>query len=93
MGMRITKPSKIELERDRIVDIMSEVDPAEPEYGTMANNLLKISKASESTKQEIDPNVAITILANLVGIIFVLGYERFHVVSSKALGMVIRPRL
>lgn len=42
--------------------------------------------------QFISPDVALTVVANLVGIMIIVGHERAHVVTSKALNFVMKAK-
>ena len=49
---------------------------------------LKKSNASE----RVSPDTMWTVIGNLTGILLILNYERAHVVTSKAIGFVLKPR-
>lgn len=47
----------------------------------------------ESKKFKVSPDTVLMVSANLLGIILILGYEQAHVVTSKALGFVLKGRV
>jgi len=84
----------IDEEVERVVGIMKEVNPDQDSYGVMAGNLVKLSQArSENARRDIDPNVVMTVAANLVGILIILKYEKFDILTSKAISMIVKPRI
>lgn len=63
------------------------------EYAKMADNLTKLYKLREhDAPRRISPDTLATITANLAGIALIVGHERAHVVTSKALGFVLKLR-
>lgn len=80
-----------------IADVLSEMETVtadSDEYARMVDQLDKLCKMRTYKK---DPSVKLdTIVAvagNLAGIIVILGFERAHVITSKALGFVIKSRV
>ena len=88
------KKNVLDEEVERVVSVMKEVDPSNESYGVMAANLVKLSQArSENARREIDPNVVIGAVTNIVGILIILKYEKFDVLTSKAFNLIIKPRV
>lgn len=44
-------------------------------------------------KKGVDPNTKAVVLGNLLGILLILGYEKGNVITTKALGFIIRGRV
>lgn len=81
-------------ELERVVTVMKDLDPSEDRYGVMVANLIKLSQArTETFKREIDVNVVIGAVTNIVSILVILNYDQLHVVSSKAIGLLVKPRI
>jgi len=73
-------------------DVQS-LSPETPEYAKAMSNVGTLTKLKEQhSKRKVDPNVLVTAGANLTGILLILHYERIHVVTSKALGFVMKLR-
>lgn len=78
---------------DKIIDdLQSEMAGASgdsDEYAKMADQLVKLMelKANIGPKR-ISADTKATIIANLAGILIIVGHERTHIVTSKALGFV-----
>lgn len=66
----------------------------DPEYAVMTAQLEKLFKLKEieSPKWRVSPDTVALILGNLGGVILILGYEHAHVVSSKALGFLMKAK-
>lgn len=82
---------------DKIIDDLHkqmDVVPAEsPEYSQMVDQLVKLKKLeSETGRDKVSADVKVTVLANLLGILMIVGHERAHVVTSKALGFIMKLR-
>lgn len=51
-------------------------------------------KANQAKKKAlVSPDTIVLALCNLLGIVLILNFEKFDVVSSKALGFVSKPRI
>lgn len=63
------------------------------EYSKMADQLVKLYKLREhDAPRRVSPDTLALITGNLVGIAMIVGHERAHVVTSKALGFVMKLR-
>lgn len=68
---------------------LKDLDPASDEFAKITSQLQKLYALKPSPKERgISPDTLATVIANLAGIVLILGYERAHVVTSKALGFV-----
>lgn len=83
--------SGLEKAIDDLLRAMSVVDETSPEYPTMVDQLVKLHalKMNEN-RPRISPDTLATIIANLGGILIIVGHERAHIVTSKALGFIKR---
>lgn len=94
--MTTQKPSnKAGLEHaiERVLSEMDNETVDSDEYAKMVERLkaLHEMKTVES-KPRVSPETALTIGANLLGILMIVGHERTHIVTSKALGFVLKLR-
>ena len=94
--MRIAKRDKIsEMQREidiHICDLMKEAKTPEEVEGVI--ELLKKRNEMVATRPRlIKPDTIALIAANLLGIGLILSYEKLNVITSKALGFVIRGRV
>lgn len=78
-----------------ILSVLKELDLHETtseKYATLIERLSKLQKLKvEERPKRISPDNALIVAANLLGIWWMTRYERENVISSKALGFVIRP--
>lgn len=94
--MTTQKPNnKAGLEKaiDRVLTEMDNETTDSEQYAAMVNQLQKLHemKTTES-KPRVSPETALTVGANLLGILMIVGHERTHIVTSKALGFVLKLR-
>ena len=63
------------------------------EYGRMTDQLTKLyAIKNERNSRRVSPDTAVVVGANIAGILLILNHERLGIVTSKALGFVIRVR-
>ena len=91
---KFKKTDRFDDELDRLFKYMGNEHPASESYRTMIQNLDILCKARSYKKDRaVNPEVLIAVGGNILGIGMILGYERVHVVASKALGFVARPKI
>lgn len=87
MITRTPRP-KSELEKaiDSLLARMANSQEESEEYAQMADQLVKLYKLKEhDAPSRISKDTMVLVAGNLVGILIIVGYERAHVVTSKAL--------
>ena len=88
------KRSNLEKEIDRVLQEASYLDPHSKEYSEIAENVEKLYKAKSCEKsRNVSPDTIAVVAGNLLGIALILGYEQTHVITSKALGFVLKGRV
>lgn len=71
---------------DRIMLDMKTEDPDSEKFATAADQLVKLyALKNENRSRRVSPDTLATIVANLLGIGIIVGHERTHIVTSKAL--------
>lgn len=81
---------------DKVIDaVLSELDQLSPEseqYATVVNQLVKLHamKTHESPKS-VTPDALVSAVASILGILLITNYERVHVVTTRALGILPKP--
>ena len=97
MFNKITKKDKrtnLEKEIDSLLEAMYDVDASSDEYTKMSENLERLYRAKACERnREISPDTIALIAGNLLGIVLILGYEKANVITSKALGFVVKGRV
>lgn len=88
------KRTNLEKEIDSVLEVMENMRPEAEDYQIISANLERLYKAKSYEKaRAVSPDVIATIAGNLLGIGIILGYERAHVITTKALGFVIKGRV
>lgn len=97
MSLNKTSADKTGLEEaiDKVLLEMSSKASDSEEFSKMVDQLEKLHKMKIAEKPEsrVDINTLVAIGGNLAGIVAILGFERAHVVTSKALGFVLKSRV
>lgn len=88
-----TEPSHLENVIDIALSRMEELDPTSTEYAHIVDQLDKLYKMLPKKEPFVKPDVLIPVVGNLAGIMAILNYERVHLVTSKALGFVLKTRV
>jgi hypothetical protein len=71
---------------DRVMSDMKNEDPNSEKYTIMVDQLVKLyALKNENRSRRVSPDTLATIMANLLGIGIIVGHERTHIVTSKAL--------
>lgn len=72
---------------------LQNAEPGTDEFNNLLDNLNALNKI-KSTKDEnkLSADAVIAAVSSLLGILAVLNYERIHVVTSKAFGMIPKSR-
>ena len=90
---QLKKPSKLELENDRLKDLLADLDPLDKDYETIQKRIAindRLIDDSTPNRLSVDGNTILTVTANVVGILLILQHENLHAVSSKALGFIMK---
>lgn len=88
-GRKQSDPTSLEQEIERVIAIMSTHEPDSDEYAKMNKQLGTLHERALAEKPKpLDAATIATISANLAGILLIVGHERAHVITSKAVGFV-----
>ena len=84
---------KLQYAIDIVLEQMALVDSRSDEYAKMTEQLTKLYKLKEmETPKPVSADTLAIIAGNLAGIVLIIGHERAHIVTSKALGFVMKLR-
>lgn len=79
---------------EQISEEMRYEEPGTEKYSALAKQLDQLyTTKSKEDKPMFSPDVMLTVGGNLLGIALILSYERLNVITTKALGFVIRSRI
>lgn len=72
---------------------LQSIDHDSDEYDKLLSRMERVVAMQSSTKtNRVSPDTKVMVLGNLAGIAMIVGFERAHVVTSKALGFVMKLR-
>ena len=88
------KRSYLEVEIDNVLKTMLTMDPASEDYRVMTENLERLYKlkAVDANKKVSADTIAL-IAGNLLGLALIMWFEKTNVITTKALGFVLRGRV
>lgn len=85
----VNDTSNLDAAIDSLLEQMSTVDGDTESYANMADQLMKLHQMKDLKKSSrVSPDTLALIAGNLFGIAMIVGHERAHVVTSKAIGFV-----
>ena len=97
MFKKITKRDKrtnLEREIDAVIEEMSQYSRDSKEYSDIAVNLERLYKAKACDRdRRVTPDTIAIIAGNLLGIALIIWHEKADVITSKALGFVLKGRV
>lgn len=87
------EPTELDPVIGRLLELMANEDPNTEEYSKMTDQLIKLYKLkAETAPKRVSADTWALIVANLAGIILIIGHERANVITTKALAFVQRLR-
>lgn len=89
----LPEKSALEKEINRLLEDLSNLDAHSVEYNATSDQLTKLYKLKEiDAPKRVSPDTLLLVVSNIAGILAILGYERFHIITSKALSFVTKLR-
>ena len=91
---KIVKNRKLEEEIEVVLDHIKDLTPGTEDYAAALNNLEALYKI-RNVKMEIrvKPETVLMVAGNLLGIVLILNHEKANVISTKALGFIMKGRV
>jgi hypothetical protein len=84
----------LEVAVNRAIRSLNVYDAGSEEYREALDALVKLHKMKEDEKPKpVSKDTLVIVGANLLGILMIISHERVNVVTSKAIGVLLRPRL
>ncbi len=78
---------------DQHIASMVNEDPGSTEYKNKVDQLVKLYALKEdNSKRRVSADTLAIVFGNLAGIAIIVGHERAHVVTSKAIGFILKAR-
>lgn len=94
MQLRLqTKPTALDIAIDEALAQLQGIAVDSDEYTKKMEKITELYKLKEkNTPAAVSADTKAIVAGNLLGILMILHYERVHVVTSKALSFVLKPR-
>lgn len=91
------KPTEIELALDKVtlnaIEELGSYESTDEAYANAEKAVIQLMKLRETNKpKHLSPDAILAASVNLAGILAILHYERVNVITSKALGFVMKLR-
>lgn len=85
------KNTGVEVEIEKHFDALKDLDPSSDQYEKVLASLEKMNNIKKGVRVSKDTQALI--VANLVGILAILAFEKSDIITSKALGFVMKGRV
>lgn len=86
--------SKFDLEVDANLDQLAKLSKDSKEYSDIVDNLERLYRAKSLDKQsKVSWDTMAIIAGNLIGILMILSYEKADIITSKAIGFILKGRV
>lgn len=85
------KSTGVDVEIEKHYEVLKTMDPSSDEYKKVLASLEKMSDIKKGVRVSKDTQALI--VANLVGIVAILAFEKSDIITSKALGFVMKGRV
>lgn len=87
-------PNALETAIDNVLATMSDNNPSSEEYHKMVDQLDKLYKMKASEKPDrVKFDTWVAVGGNLLGLVLIIRHEQFNVITSKALGFVLKSKI
>lgn len=87
------KKSNVKALDKAIANALERLDPVSSAYSDQITNVGRLVDLREDISPKgVSRDTMAIVMGNLAGIVMILGYERGHVIASKALGFVLKMR-
>lgn len=85
------KNERLDEQIDKIHERMLVTGPETEGYEKLLDAFERLTKLENETKSSgVDPNTVLVVSSNILAILIIVGYERGHVIASKALQFLVR---
>jgi hypothetical protein len=88
-----TQPDALDGVIDEALTRLKGIDVLSDDYAKAMSQIEKLQKFKEhNSAKPVSRDTLAIVAGNLAGIMLILSYERAHVITTKALGVVMKPR-
>lgn len=89
---RKTEPTIYDEPIDKVLESMRTYDTVDGEFVKLMDYLERLTKLKAEKHSKVDPNTIALIAGNLAGILVIVAYEQKNVMTSKAMGFILRAK-
>lgn len=90
------KPEDLKLnnEINAVLNSMSVYGPDDPQYAKLMGHLKALNELQHSRKtaRKVSPDQMALVIGNLAGVFAIISYEHLHVITSKALSLLVKAK-
>jgi len=88
------KPNPVDTLIEKLASEMTDHDGYDDEYTKMAENMKVLceARAVMPKADKLSADTLAVVVGNLVGIIAIMNHERAHIITTKALSFIMKPR-
>lgn len=85
--------SSLEIEIERVIKHLEQLNPNDATYMNAVERLEVLYKCLEKQNQgRVQAETVVKVVGSIAGILTIVGFEKSHILTSKALGFVFRGR-
>lgn len=89
----LRKPSIVDEAIGKVLTEMRQYDVDAKEYQVAIEHLERLMKMrTEERRNRISPDTMLIVAGNILCVLVVVGFERGHVMTSKAMGFILKPK-
>lgn len=78
---------------DSVMNDMASYGPDSPEYPALVEHLQRLNELKTKDRpKRISPDTMALVAGNLIGILIIVAYEQKHVMTSKSLNFIMKPK-
>lgn len=89
-----SEPKTLQTAIDKLLVEINDMDVTDVKYPNLIDQLDKLYKIRATEKpDQVSKDTLVNVGGSLAGIIAILGFERAHIITSKALGFVLKSRI
>ena len=86
------REDRLETAIQGVLNSMAAYGPDSPEYPILVEQLEKLTAMRAKRKWRVDPNTALLVVGNLLGILIIVAVEQNHVWRSKASDFIMKAK-
>lgn len=85
-------PSDLDIAIDGAYSRLADLDETTEAYAQVLDQLVKLNKMKNENSTSVSKDTLAIIGANLTGIVMILKHEQVHVIATKAMSLVLKPK-